>query len=59
MVTKNFVKTIVSGLLNRIKTHEISEEELINLLAEMDVVNPLTNNEGSTYVNNSGKIYIL
>lgn len=59
MITKNFVKTVVSGLLNRIKSHEISEEELINLLAEMNVVNPLTNNEGSTYVNNSGKIYIL
>lgn len=59
MITKNFVKTIVSGLLNRIKTHEISEEELIDLLAEMNVVNPLTNSDGSTYVNNSGKIYIL
>ena len=59
MVTKNFVKTVVSGLLNRIKSHEISEEELIDLLAEMNVVQPLTNSEGSTYVNNSGKIYIL
>lgn len=59
MVTKNFVKTVASGLLARIKTHEISEEELISLLAEMGVVQPLTNSEGATYVNNSGKIYIL
>ena len=59
MVTKNFVKTVVSGLLARIKMHEISEEELIDLLAEMNVVNPLTNSDGSTYVNNNGKIYIL
>ena len=59
MVTKNFVKTVVSGLLNRIKTHEISEGELIDLLAEMGVVQPFTNGEGATYVNNSGKIYIL
>ena len=59
MVTKNFVKTIVSGLLNRIQSHEISEKELIDLLNEMDVVNPLSNNEGSMYTNNNGKIYIL
>lgn len=59
MVTKNFVKTVISGLLNRIKSHEISEEELIDLLAEMNVVQPFINSEGSTYVNNSGKIYIL
>lgn len=59
MVSKNFVKTIVSGLLTRIKMHEISEEELINLLAEMDVITPLTNSNDAMYVNNNGKIYIL
>lgn len=59
MVTKNFVKTVVSGLLNRIKSHEISEEELIDLLAEMGVVQPLTNSADALYVNNNGKIYIL
>lgn len=59
MVTKSFIKTIVSGLLARIKLHEISEDELINLLNEMDVVNPLINNDGSMYVNNTEKIYIL
>ena len=59
MVTKNFIKTVISGLLNRIQSHEISEKELINLLNEMDVVNPLSNNEGSMYTNNNGKIYIL
>lgn len=59
MVTKNFVKTVVSGLLNRIQSHEISERELIDLLAEMDVVKPLSNNEGAMYTNNTGKIYIL
>lgn len=59
MVTKNFIKTVISGLLNRIQSHEISEKELINLLNEMDVINPLSNNEGSMYTNNNGKIYIL
>ena len=59
MVSKNFVKTIVSGLLTRIKMHEISEEELINLLAEMHVITPLTNSDDAMYVNNNGKIYIL
>lgn len=59
MVTKNFVKTIVSGLLARIKLHEISEDELLDLLNEMNVINPLTNNDGLMYVNNTGKIYIL
>lgn len=59
MVTKNFVKTVVSGLLLRIQSHEISEEELIALLAEMDVVTPVSNSEGAMYTNNAGKIYIL
>lgn len=59
MVTKNFVKTVVSGLLNRIQSHEISERELIDLLSEMDVVKPLSNNEDAMYTNNNGKIYIL
>ena len=59
MITKDYIKTIVSGLLNRIQSHEISEKELIDLLSEMDVVKPLSNNEGSMYTNNTGKIYIL
>ena len=59
MITKNYIKTIVSGLLARIQKHEISEEELIELLSEMNVVKPLTNNNDAMYVNNSGKIYIL
>ena len=59
MITQNYIKTIVSGLLNRIQSHEISEKELINLLAEMDVITPITNNEGAMYTNNIGKIYIL
>ena len=59
MITKNYIKTIVSGLLARIQKHEISEEELIELLSEMDVVKPLVNNNDAMYVNNNGKIYIL
>jgi len=59
MVTKNFVKTIVAGLLERIKKHEISEEELLALLSEMDVVQPLANNEDAVYTNTDGKVYIL
>lgn len=59
MITQNYVKTLVSGLLNRIQSHEISEEELIDLLAEMNVVTMLTNNDGALYSNNNGKIYIL
>lgn len=59
MVTKNFIKTIVSGLLTRIQMHEISEEELLTLFDEMNLVHPLINNDGSVYVNNTGKIYIL
>lgn len=59
MVTKEFVKTIMSGLLARIKSHEISEDELIDVLDEMDVVSPLANSEGALYTDNTGKIYIL
>ena len=59
MVTKNYIKTIVSGLLTRIKMHEVSEEELINLLAELNVITPLTNSDDAMYINNNGKIYIL
>lgn len=59
MVTKNFIQTIVSGLLNRIQSHEISEKELIQLLSEMGVVTPVSNSEGAMYTNNNGKIYIL
>ena len=59
MVTKNFIQTVVSGLLNRIQSHEISEKELIQLLSEMNVVKPIANNEGAMYTNNNGKIYIL
>ena len=59
MVTKNFVKTIVAGLLERIKSHEISDKELIELLAEMNVIKPFINNQDAMYTNNSGKIYIL
>lgn len=59
MITKNYIKTIVAGLLTRIQKHEISEVELIELLSEMDVVKPLANNNDAMYTNNSGKIYIL
>ena len=59
MITKDYIKTLISGLLNRIQSHEISERELINLLSEMDVITPVSNSEGAMYTNNNGKIYIL
>lgn len=59
MITKDYIKTLISGLLCRIQSHEISERELIDLLSEMDVITPVSNNEGAMYTNNNGKIYIL
>lgn len=59
MITKNYIKTIVAGLLARIRLHEISEDELLSFLGELGIVQPLTNTNGAVYTNNSGKIYIL
>ena len=62
MVTKSFVKTAISGLhtwaLNRFGKLEISEDELLELLSDLDVVQPLSNGD-AIYTDNSGKIYIL
>ena len=55
MVTKNFVKTAIAGLhswiLHRLGRLEISEEELLEVLAEMDAVQPLASNSGAIYTN--------
>ena len=63
MVTKNFVKTASAGLhswiLHRLGRLEISEEELLEVLAEVDAVQPLASNSGAIYTNNSGQVYIL
>lgn len=63
MVTKNFVKTAIAGLhswiLHRFKKFEITEIELLELLTEVDAIQPLTNAEGAIYTNNSGQVYIL
>ena len=59
MITKSYIKTILSGLMARITSHEISEDEMLDLLTEMDVVRPLINNSGAIYTNNNGKIYVL
>ena len=63
MVTKNFVKTAIAGLhswiLHRLGRLEISEEELLEVLTEMDTVQPLASNSGAIYTNNSGQVYIL
>ena len=63
MVTKNFVKTVIAGLhswiLHRLGRLEISEEELLEVLAEVDAVQPLASNSGAIYTNNSGQVYIL
>lgn len=63
MVTKNFVKTAIAGLyswiLHRLGRLEISEEELLEVLTEMDAVQPLASNSGAIYTNNSGQVYIL
>ena len=63
MVTKNFVKTVIAGLhswiLHRLGRLEISEEELLEVLTEMDAVQPLASNSGAIYTNNSGQVYIL
>lgn len=63
MVTKNFVKTVVAGLqiwiLNRFKKFEITEPELLDLLAEIDCVQPVASSSGAIYTSNSGQVYIL
>ena len=63
MVTKNFVKTAIAGLhswiLRRLGRLEISEAELLEVLTEMDAVQPLASNSGAIYTNNSGQVYIL
>lgn len=63
MVTKNFVKTAIAGLhswiFHRLGRLEISEEELLEVLAEVDAVQPLASNSGAIYTNNSGQVYIL
>ena len=63
MVTKNFVKTAIAGLyswaLHRFKKFEISELELLDLLTELDCVQPMTSSSGAIYTNNSGQVYIL
>lgn len=63
MVTKNFVKTAIAGLqtwiLHRIGRLEITESELLDLLTEIDCVQPVANSSGAIYTSNSGQIYIL
>lgn len=59
MITKNYIKTLISGLMARITSHEISEDEMLDLLSEMKVAEPLVNNNNAIYTNNNGKIYIL
>ena len=63
MVTKNFVKTAIAGLqtwiLHRLIRLEITESELLEVLSEMDAVQPLASNSGAIYTNNSGQVYIL
>lgn len=63
MVTKNFVKTAIAGLhswiIRRLGRLEISEAELLEVLTEMDAIQPLANAKGEIYTNNSGQVYIL
>ena len=63
MVTKNFIQTAIAGLqawiLHRLGKLEISESELLEVLTEMDTIQPLASKSGAIYTNNSGEIYIL
>ena len=63
MVTKNFVKTAIAGLqtwiLHRLGRLEITESELLDLLVEIDCVQPVASSSGAIYISNSGQIYIL
>lgn len=63
MVTKNFVRTAIAGLqtsiLHRIGKLEITESELLDLLAEIDCVQPVASSNDEVYINNSGQVYIL
>ena len=63
MVTKSFVKTAIAGLqtwvLHRLNKFEISEYELIEVLAEVDAIQPLVNSNNEIYKSNSGQVYIL
>lgn len=63
MVTKNFVKTAIAGLqtwiLHRLRRLEITEPELLDLLVEIDCIQPVASSSGAIYTSNSGQIYIL
>lgn len=63
MVTKNFVKTAIAGLqtwiLHRLRRLEITESELLDLLVEIDCIQPVASSSGAIYTSNSGQVYIL
>lgn len=63
MITKNFLKTAIAGLMDwvnaRFARFEMSETELLSLLSEMSVVEPVASADGDYYVDNKDRIYIL
>lgn len=37
----------------------VSDEDIVEQLAQTDIINPVASNSGALFVNNSGKIFII
>lgn len=59
MITKNFIKTIVAGLLHRIKANEISDEDVIEILYETDALPTLSDKDGNILADKDGAILFI
>ena len=59
MVTKNFIKTVVAGLLHRIQANEISDDDVIKILHQTDALPTLSDKDGKILADKDGAILFI
>ena len=59
----NYMKTVISGIkewvYTAIRKSEMTNDDAFNLLAELSVVEPVTNENGAVFTDENGAIFVL
>ena len=59
MLSSDFIKTIVAGLLHRIQANEVSEADVIAVLLECNALPAILDDNGSVMTDDAGNILLV
>lgn len=59
VLTINGIAPDKNGNVEVSSSSSVTDEEVLELLMEMDIVQPIANQNGVLYINNNNKLYVL